>query len=98
MNMFEYFDECKKGLPIPLNWVDVSYYNATCPCFEVYINKQNFVIYLDHENEDLRDFGNLVKRFRVYKYEDKENENFYDDFSYQTDNFNELLNFINKLS
>jgi hypothetical protein len=98
MTMFEYFEQCKKGLPIPTNWVDTSDLCNACPSYEVKIKDEIYNIWVDHKNVNYRDFFECGSRFAICRFEDYENFDLDYNSHYQTENFDELLNFINNLS
>lgn len=96
MTMFEYFEECKKGLPIPSNWVDISYLNDASPSFKVSIGRQIYRIMIDHENPNYRDCP-MSPRFGICRYEDFDEDILNYDSLIETECFDALLNYINVL-
>lgn len=85
-----FFDRCLFDIKnlIPKYWEDVSYGNDTCPSYEV----KGLQIFIDNENPTEREFQG-GKRFHIINS---------DDYGYgkkpllETDNFFEVLEFVNE--
>ena len=62
-------------LPIPANWMDVSWGNDACPSFEVKRNRARWVcVWIDAEEPSKRELGPGVARFTAVLRDDDSGE------------------------